>query len=130
MRDALAARIGASLSTADRVAGEFSEFICGDSTLAVEAVCMVTGVWCAEFDVVDLDGMLWPFNVGGGGGGVRRRDVCIAGVSKGELLAGTDGRFDNELLVLRDEMDICEDFVVKLVWRAGTTAAFFVPLVF
>ena len=128
MRDALAARIGASLSTADRATGEFSEFICGDSTLAVEAVCTVTGVWRAEFDVVDLEGMLWPFNVDGGGGGVRLRDVCVVGVSKGEFLAVRGGRFDNELLVLRDEMDGCEDFVARL--GAGTAATFFVPLVF
>ena len=55
VRDALAARIGASLSTADRVARGFNGLICGD---AAESVCMTRGVWRAEFDVVDLEGTL------------------------------------------------------------------------
>lgn len=57
-RDALAARIGASLSIAETTAGELSEVICGDSTFTVEPVCTVRGMWRAVFDVVDPDGIL------------------------------------------------------------------------
>lgn len=128
VRDALAARIGASLSTVDKAAGEFSEFICGDCAFAAETVCMSRGVWRAGFDAVGLDGTLWPIGADGGGRGVRLRDVCVAGIGKGDVLAGTDKRFDNELLVIRD--DGCERFAVRLVWEFGTAAAFFVPLVF
>jgi hypothetical protein len=111
-RDALAARIGASLSTADKVARGFSELICGDF---VESVCMTRAVWRAGFDVVDLEGTLWQFDVDGGGGEVRLRDVCVAGIGKCNFLAGTGERFDNELLVIRDDMDGRESLAVRRV---------------
>lgn len=101
MSDALAARIGASLSRADKVAGEFSEVMYGDSTFTVEPVCIVKGVWRTESDEVDFDCTLVPFEVDGGGGGVRLRDDCVAGVSKGGFFGGTGKRFDSELLVIR-----------------------------
>ena len=60
-----------------------------------------------------------------GGGGDRLYDVCVAGIGKGDFLAGTGKRFDNELLVVRDDV---EGFA-RVVWGIGT-AAFFMSLGF
>ena len=111
----MAARIGASLSTADNAAGDFSAAIWGDSALTIGPVCMVRGPGCAEFDVVGLECASWPFRVdddgrvAGGTGGF--------GVDIGKI-------FDNELLVVRP--DFCEGFALRLVLGFGIVADFFV----
>lgn len=65
----------------------------------------------------------------GRGGEARLRDVRAAGIGKGDLLAGTGKRFDNELLVTRDDVNGREGLAVRQVLGIGT-ATFFVPLVF
>jgi hypothetical protein len=79
--------------------------------------------------VVDLDSTLWSFDVDGRGGGDRLCDVCVAGIGKGDFLAGTSKRFDNELLVVRDDVDGCKGFA-KLLLGTGTAATFFMLLDF
>lgn len=119
--------MGASLSPADKGTGEFSDPILGDSTFAIVPVCMVKGAWRAGFDVVGPESTC-PFEVDGGA--VRPPDGRVAGVSKAGFETDVKEMFDNELLVIRDGMDVCDGFAGRPVLRFRAFADPFVSFVF